>query len=108
MSKCMVKVFSTSFPVAPDKSIENLASVIQVWISGSPHRGIPRAELDKIAQDGFSYKKNHVSVEAVRASQQQRELYAVRLTENDDSTVRTTDVVANRTNNEFLVFVAHD
>lgn len=104
----MAKTFSSVFPVTWDKSIENLASVIQIWISGSPHRNIPRADLDKIALDGFTYQKNQVKIEAVRINQGQNEHYAVRLVEDDNSAVRTTDIVAKRADKEFLVYVGHD
>ncbi len=104
----MAKTYCAVFPVNRNKSIEHLASTIQTWISSSPHRNVPRADLDKIAQDGFSYQKNHVSVETVRVNEGKRELYATRLIETDDRTVRTTDVASRRGEKEFLVSVTHD
>ncbi len=104
----MARVYSTSFPIRQNKTIEDLTQSIRIWITGSPHRDISEADLEKLSEDGFHHAYDKGDISAARIATDKGDVYGMRLMEKNGSGVRTTDVVGALAKNRFDVAISHD
>lgn len=104
----MTKLYSATFPVHDSKNLDDLAKVLSVWISGSPHRAVAPNELRNIGNDGFQYHKGKTEIQAARHVEGKNHLYGLRLLEPNGKGIRTTEVTGRKSKDDFEVTVSHE
>jgi len=113
----MARIYSAVFPVNSKKTLDDLTGVVAEWIASSPYRKINRNEISGIAQDGFMFEKGHVTIHTVRYEgrhyEKQHDLgvqksIGIRLVEQKQGAVRTSEVVGHIANDKFNVVFTND
>ncbi len=106
----MTRIFTSYFPVDPTKTIDDLAKVISIWISGSPHNDISVADLNEIGKDDFKLSKQHDTIGTIRFVEggggRPIDLWGIQYCNSADLGTYTTEVVGSRDDKSFEVAVS--
>ena len=98
--------FNTLFPVRPEAEVDELISIANTWILGSPHSQLKEEEIESHKNDlEWEYSIDSETLSYIQGSSDENKAFGLRYLKLENDLRWITDIIGSKDDNKFFISV---